>query len=235
MKGTELRIWVDEYDFSSSTSQLELVIEVGEAERTSLTSAAQEFLPMLAKCTVTQNGYFEGVLPNGFEAELADRFAEKSAIVTVLTQASDANCVAYVLSDASNYNMAFGAPVNGLVTLNGQWGTSNAVRRGLRVYDGIFDAVENGATVDFGVGTTKGGAAFLHVASITGTAENATIEVQSSADGNTWVNKGTFTLSAVGGYSLTLTGTVGRYVWLSCTDLGGATAIRCMAVVSLNA
>jgi hypothetical protein len=234
MRGNEVSIWIDEYRFDSVTSQVDVNFEVGEAERTSLASTAQEFIPLLPKCTVAQNGYFEGVLPNGFEAEMTARFGAGKALLTVLTQKSNANCVAYVLPQATNYNMTFSAPVAGIITLNGQWGTSAATVRGLRVFDGTFDAVGSGATVDFGAGVTTGGSAHLHVSAITGTAANATIEVQSSANGSAWTNEGTFTFSAVGGYSLALTGTVDRYVRISCTSLGGATAIACMAVVSLG-
>ncbi|GIK73806.1 MAG: hypothetical protein BroJett021_27940 [Chloroflexota bacterium] len=235
MKGTEMRVWVDQFDFSSATSQVDVTFEVGEAERTSLASGAQEFVPLLPKCTVAQNGYFEGVLTNGFEAEMRTRFGAGQAVLTVVTQESDANCVCYVLPEATDYNMVFGAPVAGLVTLNGQWGTAAGAVRGLRVFDGTFDALEEGAVVDFGVGSTTGGQAFLHVAAITGTAVNALIRVQSSANQVDWADEGTFTLSTVGGYRLTLTGTVGRYVRLACANLGGATAIRCMGVVSLSA
>lgn len=234
MKGTELRIWVDEFDFSSATSQVDVTFDVSEAERTSLASDAQEYLPILPRCTLTQNGYFEGVLPDGFERELEDRFGAGLAIVTVITQQSDADCVAYVLPEATDYSMVFGAPAANLVTLNGQWGTAAAAVRGRRVYEGTFDDVENGASVDFGAGSTTGGKAFLHVQTITGTAVDAEIKVQSSADNNTWADEGTFTLSAVGGYSLDMSGTVGRYIRLACADLGGATAIVCMGVVSLG-
>lgn len=234
MRGNELGIWVDEFNFSSATSQVDLTFEVQEAERTHLDSVAQEFLPILPKCTVTQNGYFEGVLPDGFEAELAARFGAGTAIVTVLTQKSFPECVAYVLPGATNYSMVFSAPVANLVTLNGQWGTSVAAVRGQRIFQDVFDAVENGPSMDLGVGSTTGGKAFLHVATITGAAVDADIKVQSSPDNNTWSDEGTFTLSAVGGYSLEMSGTIGRYVRLSCADLGGASAIVCMAVVSLG-
>jgi len=58
--------------------------------------------------------------------------------------------------------------------------------------------------------------------------------VESSADGVTFVSEGTITLSDVGAYALTLVGAVSRYIRLSCVDLGGASAIRCMGVVSLG-
>lgn len=235
MIGTEMAVWVDEFDFSSAISEVEVQMEVPEAERTSLASAAQEFRPLLPKLSVTQNGYFEGVLPDGFEAEMNARFGARGAVVTVLTQRSDADCAAYVLPDAGDFEMSIKAPMNNLVTMTGKWGTSGNARRGRRVYDGTFDDVEDGATVDFGAGVTTGGYAFLHVAGITGTAVDAAIEVESSADGVTFVSEGEFTVSDVGSYVLALSGAVSRYIRLACTDLGGATAIRCMGIVSLGA
>lgn len=234
MKGTEMAVWVDEFDFSSAISEVDVQMEVGEAQRTSLASAAEEFRPLLPKMGVQQNGYFEGVLPDGFEAEMRARFGVNGAVVSVITQRSDADCPVYVLPDAGNYEMAIATPMNGLVTLNGKWGTSGNARRGLRVFDGTFDAIEDGTTVDFGAGATTGGYAWLHVSSITGTAVNADIDVESSADNVTFVSEGTFTLSDVGAYALTLVGAVSRYIRLSCVDLGGASAIRCMGVVSLG-
>ncbi len=234
MKGTELGIWVDEFDFSSATSQVDLNFEIVEAERTNLDSLAQEFIPILPKCTVTQNGYFEGIAATGFEHELEDRFGTGQAILTVLMQRSDADCVAYVLPEATDYSMVFGAPVANLVTLNGQWGTSAAAVRGRRVYDGTMSATGEQTAVDFGAGSTTGGKAYLHIKTITGSATNAAIKVQSSPDNNTWSDEGTFTFSAIGGYSLALSGTIGKYIRLNCTDLGGATSFRVMAVVSLG-
>ncbi len=234
MKGTELGIWVDEFDFSSATSQVDLTFEITEGERTNLDSTAKEYIPILPKASVTQNGYMQGVMPDGFQAELEDRFGTGSAILTILTQRSDADCVAYVLPEVTDYSMVFAAPVANIITLNGQWGTSAAAVRGRRVYDGTLSATGEQTAVDFGAGVTTGGKAYLHVKTITGSAAGADIKVQSSADNNTWADEGTFTFSAVGGYSLALSGTVGRYIRLNCTDLGGATSFRVMAVVSLG-
>ncbi len=235
MRGTEAAIWVDEFDFSSATGQIDVSFEVGEAERTSLASEAQEFLPLLSKCTVTQNGYFEGVLPGGFERELETRFGDGRALVTVLLGRSVLDCVAYVLPAATNYNMTFSAPVSGLVTLNGQWGTSAGAVRGRRVFDGTFTAVGESVPVDLGAGTTRGGHAFLHVAGITGVAGTVEIRIESSANQIDWDDEGSFFFSSVGGYRVALTGTIGRYVRLACIDLGGATVVRCMSVIGLNA
>ena len=72
------------------------------------------------------------------------------------------------------------------------------------MFDGTFDAIEDGTTVDFGAGVTTGGYAWLHVSSITGTAVMP-IRRESSADGVTFASEGTITLS------------MGR----PCADVGG--------------
>jgi hypothetical protein len=233
MRGNQLAIWVDQHDFSAATSQIDLTFEVGEGERTSLASDAQEFLPLLPKISVQQNGYFEGVLPAGFAAELQARFAQRNAILTVLVDRSDPACIAYVLPDATGMEMAFAAPANNLTTLNGKWGTSANAVRGRRIFDGTLTATGEQPSIDLGAGTLDRGLAVVHVASITGAALNAELTVESSADNLTFTDEGAITLSAPGAYTLSLTGAVSRYLRLNCTDLGGATAIRCLAIVSL--
>jgi|GEM_PF-2598179 len=235
MRGNQLAIWVDEFDFSTATSQIDLTFEVGEGERTSLASDAQEYLPLLPKITVQQNGYLEGILPNGFAAEMEARFAQRGAIVTVLVGRSDPACIAYTLPDAANLEMAFAAPAANLTTLNGQWATSANARRGRRIFTGTLTAAGEQPSVDLGAGTLTGGLAFLHIATITGGATNAELTIESSTDNLTFVEEATLTLSATGGYTLPLDGAISRYVRLTCADLGGATAIHCLAIVSLGA
>lgn len=233
MIGTQLAIWVDEFNFSSATSQVDVAFTTAEGETTHLESVAQEYIPILSKCTVAQNGYIVGV-DAGKAEELEDRFGVGTNVVTVLVNHDDADCVAYVLPNAADYAMTFAAPVANVMTLNGSWGTSAATRRGLRVYTGTLSTVAAQASVDFGAGVTTGGYAFLHVSAITGSASSATIKVQSSPDDNTWSDEGTFTFSAVGAYTVTMTGTVGRYIRINCTSLGGATNFTVLAVVSLG-
>jgi hypothetical protein len=236
MKGTELRIWVDEFDFSSATSQVDVNIESGEAEDTSLASTAQEFEPLLAKTTVAQNGYFRGVLPAGFAAELEARFGAGDAIVTVITEQSDPNCACYVLPAAANYNMVFGSPVNGLVTLNGQWGTSVAAQRGLRVADDSWvDTVGliPGIT-DFDFAPITRGVAYFHIYEIEGAAVDASISIESAVV-MTFGEVGALSFSSIGGYRVELSGpTLGQFIRLNCTSLGGATRFKFTAVVCLE-
>ena len=233
MIGTQIAIWVDEFNFSNVTSQVDVTFATAEGEVTHLESTAQEFIPILSKCTVAQNGYVVGV-DAGKAEELEDRFGVGTNVVTVLVNRADADCVAYVLPNAADYAMNFAAPAAGVMTLNGSWGTSAATRRGKRVCTGTLSATGEQASVDFGAGVTTGGYAFLHVSAITGAASGADIKVQSSPDDNTWSDEGTFTFSAVGVVTVALSGVVGRYIRVNCTDLGGATNFTVLAVVSLG-
>lgn len=233
MIGTSMAVWADEYDWSQYVAEVDLQIEAPEADRTSLASTAQEYMPLLPRASVQINGYFDGVMPNGYAAEMEARLGASSSVVSILTDRNDSDCAAYVLADAANYELNVGSPTSGLITLSGRFVGRSPVRRGLRIYDGTFSAISDGAAVDFGAGVSTGGLAALHVASITGTANAATITVESSPDNSTWLSEGSFSVSAVGGYTLVLSGTVSRYVRLACDNLGGATAMRCMAIVSL--
>jgi len=233
MIGTSMAVWADEYDWSQYVAEIDLQMEVPEAVRTSLASTAEEYRPLLPRASVQINGYFDGVMPNGYAAEMEARLGAGSSVVSILTDRNDSDCAAYVLADAINYELNVGSPTSGLITLSGRFVGRSPVRRGLRIYDGTFSAISDGAAVDFGAGVSTGGLAALHVASITGTANAATITVESSPDNSTWLAEGSFSVSAVGGYTLVLSGTVSRYVRLACDNLGGATAMRCMAIVSL--
>ena len=230
MKGTEASILIDEFLFDADTSQVDVNIESGEAERTNLASEAQEFIPLLSKTSVTQNGYLAGV-DGGTEEEIQARMATGGALLTVLLGKSTAACVAYVLPDTAGYSMQWGAPANGIITMNGTWGVSDAARRGVRIFGGAFTEIGNGATVDLGVGGQTGGLLALHVTALAGTVEDAVLGLEDSADGNTWAAVDDITFSAVGGYTLELSGAIDRYVRLACSDMGDATSISVTAIL----
>lgn len=234
MIGTRAAIWADEFDLSGVTSQIELTFAVGEVATTNLASEAEEYIPGLTKCELKQNGYFAGV-DAGYLDALEDRLgAAGAAVVTMITDRLDTDCVAYVLPDAPNYDMQFSSPAANVITLNGRWGSKAEARRGRRIFEGTLDATGEQTAVDFGAGGTAGGSLYLHVKSITGAATDAAVKIESSPDNSTWSDEGTITFSAVGGYSAAMTGTVGRHIRLNCTALGGADDFYCLAVACID-
>lgn len=234
MKGTEAGVLVDAFDFSRMVSQVEFNIEVPEAERTHLDSLAQEFLPLLPKASLSLNGYYDNAAGYAYEKEMADRFGGADTLATLLLQRSVAACPTYVFPNCSVLEMTFGAPVAGLITLNLRIPPTGEFWRGLRVFAGDLDATGEQVTVDFGAGTANGGQAALHVTAIDGTAVDAEIRIESSANQVDWADEGSFIFSAVGGYTVGLVGVVGRYVRVNLLDLGGADEVSAVVVVGLN-
>ena len=232
-KGTEASVLVDQFVFDVATSQIELVWAIGEGETTNLASDAQEYIPIIPKLTINQSGYFDG-LATGIEKADWDRLATSGAQVTALIGAGTTGCMAVFFSDAAGMSMNTAFPTNGVATLNGSWGTSEKWWWGKRLWTGTISGTGEQAAVNFGTAGTAGGYAVLHVTAIAGTATSATIDVESSSDNINFASEGTFTVSAVGGYPLALSGTVNKYLRVNTTDLGGATSITCQVVAAIK-
>lgn len=235
MRGTEAAVWIGGYDFSRMISQIDLTIDVGEAERTHLASTAQEYLPLLPKASVSFNGYYDNAEGYPFEIEILNRLGEAATLLTVLFKHSEAACLAYVFPNCSGLELAIGTPASGLITLNGKLGPVDLFWRGLRIWSGTLSATGATSSVDFGTGTTQGGNAALHISAIDGTAINGEIRIESSTNGVDWTNEGSIFFSAIGGYGNPLVGSIGRYVRANLVSLGGATSITGMIIVGLEA
>jgi len=131
--------------------------------------------------------------------------------------------------------MNISGSVGGVIEFKGGWPAGSGLKRGLRLYSGTISATGGVTHIDLGAAGSAGGWVWLFVTGITGTATGADITVQSdtSSGFGTAATEGTFTFSDVGGYQVTMTGTVNRYVRLNCTDLGGATSITVGAVIAV--
>jgi hypothetical protein len=73
---------------------------------------------------------------------------------------------------------------------------------------------------------------YVWVQSITGTATNASIKVQSATtEGGTYADEATVTFSAVGDASAAMTGAISQWLRVNVASMGGATSIT-LAVVA---
>lgn len=236
IKGTEAGILVDEYVFDADTSGLTITIATGEGDSTNLASTAMESEPLLPSMAIEQNGFVNGIDDaKELEKQLSSRLGVSGTYVAALLGKSTAACPAYMLDGTYGSNMTLAAPVAALMTLNGAWGIGRGGYRGIRIASAAISTTGDQAAVDLGSAGSNGGAAFLFVQAISGTASNASFKVQSATtSGGSYTDEATFTVSAVGGYKAAMTGTVNRYVRLSCAGLGGATSITvtCIAAVS---
>ena len=235
IKGTYTRILVDQFDFSGVSNSVDVAINSEEFDVTAFQDEGNVFLTGVSGGTITQNGYFDGGAAGGYEAEVYSRLGSTTgSIVAVLFGTQTTGCPAYVLPGTDAREMTIASPVNGIVTLNGTWGEGSGIRRGRRVFDGTISATGAQTAIDFGAAGSTGGAAYVFVQAITGSASNATIVVQSSSNNSTFENEGTATFSAVGVQTVALSGTVNRYIRLNCTSLGGATSFSVVGVVCVN-
>ena len=130
--------------------------------------------------------------------------------------------------------MAFAAPVDNLITLNGSWPGGDGVLRGVLLHMGTIAATGAQTHIYIGAAGTAG-KAWLYVTAVTGTATNATCTVESDDEATFTASatEGTFTFSGVGCYPIALSTAVNRYVRLNCTSKGGSTSFAVFAIVAV--
>ena len=232
-RGTNAKLLIDEFDFSCDTNSLTVTLSTDTAEHSSLCSTGKEFAPLLPDGTIEHAGYYSGKGAGYIEAELQSRLGTATAVyVAALFGTATTGCPAYVLPSTWGSQLTINAPVTDLINLTGAWpsGTSKIVR-GLRIYTGTLSATGGTASIDTGAAGSAGGLGYLFVQTITGTATNATIDIESSATtGGVYASEGTFTFSAVGVQTLTMSSTVNRWLRLNTTSMGGATSFVVVAI-----
>lgn len=235
IKGTKAQILVDEFDFSGDTAGIGVTVAMGEQDSTTLQDTAMISEPILPGMTIEQNGYFVGTGAGELEKELWDRLFASGNYVAALFGTDTAACPAYVKDDTFGASMQIQAPTAALITINGAWAKGQGGSRGLRVYTGTLSATGTQTAYDFGSAGTAGGEAYLFIQTITDTATNAVILVESSAtEGGAYATEATFTFSAVGASKQTMSGTVNRWLRLNASDLGGATDFTVVLIVCVD-
>lgn len=231
------KVWIDEFDFSGDSFSATIAMTSPVVETTTFQASAKTWQVIFPEATVSQSGYIVGVADTDLEKNIKDRLGSSSTHhVSVLYGTNTAGCPAYVIPGTAAKMMQIQAPVEGVLSIMSEWTSGTGVKRGKRVADEAITATGALTGVDLGAQGTTGGVAYLFVRSITGTASSATIKVQSASASNfsSPADEGTFTFSGVGSYAVNLSGTIGRYVRVNVTDLGGATGFTVGAVVCVN-
>ena len=241
VKGCKGRIFVDQYDFSLDTNGITIDFETPVLESSTFQACDIQKQPSLNGVVIKQNGYFDDGAEGGLDKEINDRLGVAgNFIVTTIIGTDQTIPVAYSMNYAFAKSLNLNTPVVELITINAEWvsqGTDGrAAFRGYQVYYGTLSATGAVTGIDFGAAVSAGGKAFLHIVTITGTATNAQIKIQSDSASNfaTAADEGTFTFSAVGTQTVDLSGTVNRYVRANVVTLGGATSFLVALVVCTN-
>ena len=230
------RILVDEYDFSTDSNSLTVDLGSNPIDVTCFQATAMDWLQGFSGGSIAHGGYYiVGAAEGEMEKEIYDRTSTAADVVTAMFGTDTEACPSYVIPACYADQWEVGAEIEGALTLQANWNGGGGVRRGLRVWTGTFSATgaqTSPAYIDLGAQATAGGFAYLHITAITGGATDAIILLESddNTDFSSAATEATWTFSAVGAEEQTLSGTIDRYIWLNCTDMGTATTLVVVAV-----
>lgn len=241
-KGRWSRLWVDDFDLSTKTASAEVSMSMGTEEVTAFQSSGKEFITTDPESSIKLTGYVSDIGNNagGLEQELADRFAVANTAMVGLMLADSASGAAgmpvYVLPATSVDSMKISAPATGVLGLDGSFMAGTyGMRRGLCLWRGAITATGTKTGIDFGAAGAAGGDVYIWVQSITGSATNATVKVESATTlGGTYADEATVQFSAVGGVSGTMTGAISQFLRIEVTSMGGATGFTIAVVACVD-
>jgi len=242
-KGRWSRLWVDDFDMSTKTASAEISMSIGTEEVTAFQTTAKESITTDPVSSIKITGYVSslGADAGGWEQELYDRFAATNVTQVGLMLADsatgDGGMPTYVLPLTSADEMKISAPATGVLGIDGSFMAGDyGLRRGVCLWYGAITATGNKTSYDIGAAGSAGGDVYVWVFSITGTATNASVKVQSSAtEGGTYLDEGTVTFSAVGhATSAAMTGTVNRWLRVNIASMGGATGFTIAVVATVD-
>jgi len=233
--GRYTRIFVNQFDFSGDNNGLTFAVNSTAEDVTRFQATARQFMALEPGFSLEQAGYWTGPAAGTQERELYTLLGADTAEVAALFGTDTAACPAYVFPDTGTAGITINSPATSVITFNGTWMGNKGCYRCLRIFSGTIAATGEQTSVDFGAAGTVGGVAYLFIQVITGTATNATVDIESSAtvDG-AYASEGTFTFSAVGCQSVVMAATVNRWLRLNCTDLGGATSFYVVGLAGIG-
>ncbi len=238
VKARYTRIFLDEWDISAASMNVDIDTSVSTEDATTFQSDGKQSVAMAASTKIAIKGFFVDADADGdLEKEFSDALDTNVTVGVLLADsATEAGAPVYILVGTSPENVKIGAPAAGLLTVEGTFadGTTGK-RRGQLVYRGVVSATGAKTNIDVGAAGAAGGDVYVFVQAITGTATNATVTVESATTaGGSYSTEATVTFSAVGAYAATMTGTVNRYIKLNTTSLGGATNFTIAVVACVD-
>jgi len=229
MLGNKTGVLIDEFVFTGAFFNAETEHQVAELDNTTFGALATSAEPGLATDKLMLRGYYSGnqagAVFNALRARMgAGGVGDHTAI---LIDTDDANCLAECSRNTWGQSLKVALSAPELITFDSNTAAAGTDETGVRINAGnIFATGTQNPSIDLGAGGAEGGRLYLFIHSITGTATNAQMKLQSATtQGGTYTDRGAITFSAVGGYSVALTATVDRYVRFVNVSMGGSTAI----------
>jgi hypothetical protein len=234
IKARYTRILVDGADLSSQNNNVTVSVNTDNQDVTTFQATARAFLTMDPEGSIQHDGYFDSA---AMEAQLEDIIANNDAVYVGVGFGTGTNGYPiYVLKNSPAAGLTVNSAVGDVITVSGSWATGEGLQRAIELYTGAVAATGALTGRDLGAAGSAGGAVYVWVTSITGTATDAVITVESDS-ANTFATaalEATVTFSATGGYAAAMTGVIGRYVRVNVTDLGGATGFTFVCAVVVD-
>ena len=233
-RGNAGRLLINQYDLSLDTISATLEITNEPIPANNWQSSVQQMIPGNPQATLSHGGYYGGDGAGELYTAIEDNLGSTASHVSWLIDASVVGNPAYVLYNSWAKNLTIETPIDGIITLQGQW--DGIMSGGYVLQDGSLVAAGNGTVVTYPAAGSTGGRAYLIVRSITGSATNATISIRSSTvlAMTTPTTLNTFTFSTSGVYTATLSGTINRYNQIVVGSMGGSTAISAVVILCIN-
>jgi hypothetical protein len=221
--GKSVKVFVDEFDFSSYFNDVSASTMVETAETSTFGSDAKEYITGLVDGTVSLSGMFEGTENVGtddyFSAVLG--VATKQKVIVAPEGHALGSRAVMLESDATSYEVS--GAIADVVQASAEFQSSEGVEHGVILSSGAaISATGNGTGVDNGAATTNGGVGYLSVPVNTRNG-NVTVKIAASADNSTFADLLTFTVVSSAtktSQRVEVTGTIARYLRVSYTVAG---------------
>jgi hypothetical protein len=233
--GHQTGLFIGSVELSTDGFSLGVSIDTPQEDATTFQGAGAKFVSLSPAYAIDMAGYYSGGAVRSLE-ERINYSLTATPIVCALFGTNVPACPAYLIPFASANDMKISAGQK-LLTMNGKWGTNNGgMKRGLRILQGRVATAGAQATVDMGSAGSNGGAVYVLVYGVGGTASGGQITVQSAAASN-FASPSTLVTVAVNGTSTggdLVSGAIGRYLRANVVSLGGASYLDILVIACVN-
>ncbi len=236
--GAPSRVYVDEFDFSGRTNQLEMAIDNNLPEITTFADDGAEFVEGQYNGTATLNGFFDGT-SGDYDDQMWSVIGDGANHFVGLYPGSSAAAtnIGYELQ-AQTSNQTRPADVAGAILLNVSWQNNGPIVRSTVLANGAVTGTGAVSSSNQNLGTTASGERFVvvyRVLAVSG-AGTIVIEIQESqndgaGDAYATISGLTETFAAVGVARDTTTAATEAWKRVNVTTFSGFTSVTILVVV----
>ncbi|GIV82784.1 MAG: hypothetical protein KatS3mg051_2138 [Anaerolineae bacterium] len=120
------KIWVDEFDFSGDSMSAVTSLQSPTVDATTFQQSGKVWQVIGPEGSISQSGYIMALGTDEMEEELYARLGSSGThYVAALYGTTTTGCPAYVVPGTSVRNLQIQAPIDGILTINAEWGIGN--------------------------------------------------------------------------------------------------------------